>query len=182
MPSSPYQLLSPLSLPLIIHSLDSLWNQKTYPHPNIVIRISGLMHVAHKQVSQLFGLGQTVLKGMFCLNHSTEQTTLVSASNLQCSILIVPSQMILSRYTFPFFWWVSNHFLHVRTCLHNVCLNLKNIWISFCMGLSIFSVTSNRLEILSPSTFLTAPLQLLGTLLLTLLFLNRSYNAIKLSI
>ena len=38
----------------------------------------------------------------------------------------------------------------------------QNTRISFCKGVSIFSATSNGLEIMSPSTFLTAWLKLLG--------------------
>lgn len=54
--------------------------------------ISELMHVAHKQLSQSIRLGQTTSKGMLCLSYSNEQTTPVSASNLQCSNLIVLKQ------------------------------------------------------------------------------------------
>ena len=70
--------------------------------------------------TQLLGLGQETSKGMFCLNHSNEQTTPISASNLQCSILIV-----LKRYQagtcFPLSDGSATILFMSQTWLHNVC-------------------------------------------------------------
>ena len=96
---------------------------------------------------------------MFFLNHSNEQTAPFSATDLQYSILIVPK-----RYQAAMCFPLSDRstiILFVPEHGFAMSVLSQNIGIS-CRGVSIFSASFNRLEIMKPSTFLTAWLKPLG--------------------
>ena len=110
-------------------------------------------------ITKLLGLGQKAFKGMFCQNHSNKQTTAISVSNLQCSILIVPKQY---RAGCVSLFLMGQQPFSTFADMVSQCLSYHKTWIPFSKEVSTFSATSNRLEIMSLSTLLTAWLKAIG--------------------
>ena len=115
---------------------------------------TSLCHRSQLSNHPVVWFGTNNIKGNALSEHSSEQTTPVFASNLQCSILIVPKWY--QRGTcFPLSDGSATINFELGHAFAITALS-QNIQISLGKEVPIFSATSNRLEIKSPSTFLTA--------------------------